>query len=147
MSFALKWVPHGSPEYLQTVELRLHVLRRPLGLDLTAGDLARETDHFHLAAYLADDLVGCLILVPLEGGEIKMRQVAVDPEWQGGRIGSEMVKEAECFAREQGFKLMTLHARLNVVPFYSRLGYDTEGEVFEEVTIPHQHMLKRLTPN
>lgn len=147
MSFALKWVPHGSPEYMQAVALRLHVLREPLGLNFSPEELAREADHFHLTAYLAESLVGCLVLVPLEAGEIKMRQVAVAPDWQGGRVGSEMVKEAERFARERGFKLMTLHARQNVVPFYSRLGYTTEGDVFEEVTIPHQKMLKRLTPN
>ena len=39
---------------------------------------------------------------------------------------------------------MTMHARETAVPFYERLGYATVGARFEEVTIPHFKMEKRL---
>ena len=39
---------------------------------------------------------------------------------------------------------MVLHARQTAVPFYERLGYETYGEPFVEVTIPHIAMRMAL---
>ena len=39
---------------------------------------------------------------------------------------------------------MVLNARTSAVPFYERLGYETRGEPFVEVTVPHLAMAKRL---
>jgi hypothetical protein len=39
---------------------------------------------------------------------------------------------------------MILHARETAVPFYERLRYSPVGDVFQEVTLPHRLMEKRL---
>ncbi|MBL8061033.1 MAG: GNAT family N-acetyltransferase [Chthonomonas sp.] len=143
MDFELKWVSHGSAEYDQTVALRRRVLREPLGLEFTLDELSAESDQHHLGAYLAGHLVGCLILSPTEGA-MKMRQVAVDPDWHGSGFGGELVRESEAFARSQGANEMVLHARSHVIAFYERLGYAALGDEFEEVGIPHRFMRKSL---
>src|SRR5690348_3196872 len=102
---------HGSAEYEATVSLRRRVLREPLGLDFTRAELAAEAADYHLVANEDGALAACLILVPLESGAIKMRQVAVEPALQGRGIGRELVRFAEDFARERGFTRMTLNAR------------------------------------
>ena len=47
---ALKIIDHGSPEYQKMVELRLQLLRKPLGLDFTAEEFEKEK---------VDILLGC----------------------------------------------------------------------------------------
>jgi len=137
-------VAHQSALYRECVALRLAVLRTPLGLSFTEEELAQERTNIHLACHEGAALVGCLVLVPLADGLIKMRQVAVSPEAQGRGIGRSLVDFSEELSRGRGFTRMTLHARTTAVPFYERLGYKTMGEEFEEVTVPHWAMQKRL---
>jgi predicted GNAT family N-acyltransferase len=37
-----------------------------------------------------------------------------------------------------------MHARIGAEGFYARLGYKPEGPIFEENTVPHVKMTKRL---
>ncbi len=139
-------IEHGSPAYEETVALRNDVLRKPLGLGFTPEQLGAEGSDIHVACYDDGRLVGCLILTPLDGEEVKMRQVAVAEGVQGKGIGTEMVLFSERLASGRGFRRMVLNARETAVPFYERLGYRREGERFEEVTIPHWKMGKSMAP-
>ena len=138
-------IEFATPEYDEAVRLRYEVLRRPLGLDFTPEQLAAEYDDVHLAGFDGmGRLIGYLCLTPLNNGAVKMRQVAVAPEWQGKGVGKKLVAASEELAKHLNFKRMTMHARETAVPFYLRLGYQTVGEQFEEVTIPHFKMEKKL---
>ena len=140
----IREVAHDSPEYWATVELRDSVLRRPLGLQFSIEELKAEKDSRHVACYRGDRLVGCLVLRPSAGGDVRMRQVAVVPELQGQGIGRAMVEYSEALAQTIGFTRMILHARETAVDFYEKLGYAKVGERFVEVTIPHWAMEKRV---
>jgi predicted GNAT family N-acyltransferase len=140
----LRWAAHGSPEYRRLVELRRRVLRLPLGLDFTPGQLAGEVEDLHLGAWEGDRLLGCLLLTDHGGGIVQMRQVCVEPALQGTGVGAALVAESEAEARQRGFTRMMLHARDTAVGFYLRLGYRAVGAPFEEVSIPHQEMEKAL---
>lgn len=137
-------VVHGSMEYALTVALRERILRAPLGLAFTAAELAAEAGQWHLALWQEERLLACLVLVPLPDGEVKMRQVAVEPARQGRGLGRRLVEEAERLAKARGCTLMTLHARATAIAFYLRLGYELVGEPFVEVTLPHRAMRKGL---
>jgi predicted GNAT family N-acyltransferase len=143
-SLEFKVAEFGSPEHLATIELRKRILRWPLGLDFTAEQLAAETNESHLIAMQGNELVACLVLTAQSRDTIKMRQVAVEPAWQGKGVGSKLVLYSEQVAKQQGFSRMILHARDTAVPFYLRLDYRVEGEPFEEVSIPHNRMAKQL---
>ena len=140
----IREVEHGSPAYWATVDLRDSILRKPLGLHFSDEELKAEEDSRHVACYRGDKLVGCLVLRPSSGGDVQMRQLAVAAELQGQRIGTALVRFAEALAREIGYRRMVLHARETAVTFYEKQGYSTIGEGFEEVTIPHWAMEKRL---
>jgi GNAT superfamily N-acetyltransferase len=73
-----------------------------------------------------------------------MRQVAVLPTLQGKGIGKILVQQTEQWARYNGWRTILLHARLTAVPFYEKLEYEIEGDVFEEVSVPHFKMKKKL---
>jgi predicted GNAT family N-acyltransferase len=51
---------------------------------------------------------------------------------------------AETLARDQGYKLLTMHARKDAQGFYEKMGYEPSGGEFSEITIPHLIMQKKL---
>jgi ribosomal protein S18 acetylase RimI-like enzyme len=140
----IREIAHGSAAYWATVELRDSILRKPLGLQFSPEELGTEKEFHHLACYRGDRLVGCLVLQPLEDGDVRMKQVAVVVDFQGQGIGTALVEYAEGLARRLGFRRMVLHARETAVLFYERLGYSRFGDRFAEVTIPHWAMEKPL---
>ncbi len=144
MTLRLRWIEHLSPAYALSVALRRDVLRKPLGLEFTEAQLAAESASFHLAAWGEDVLLGTLLLTPLDGGSIQMRQVAVDERKQGLGIGRLLVAESEAEAARRGFHRIMLHARDSAVGFYTKLGYWPVGDEFVEVGVKHQEMEKRL---
>jgi predicted GNAT family N-acyltransferase len=129
------------------VALRSAILRKPIGLEFTEAQLASESTSFHLTAWEADVLYGTLLLTPMQGTTVQMRQVAVDDQKQGLGIGRLMVVESEAEALRRGFTRMMLHARDTAVPFYEKLGYERVGAEFIEVGIRHQEMGKQLSPS
>ncbi len=137
-------IEHGSEAYEQSLALRDEVLRKPLGLQFSDEELAREAEYHHLVCVEDGKVLGCVVLVPLENKTIRMRQVVVEPHFQSQGIGRALVKIAEAFAREQDYKTMTLNARDTAKSFYDKLDYQTIGEPFVEVTVLHWHMQKTL---
>jgi GNAT superfamily N-acetyltransferase len=135
----------GSSDYRAAVYLREAVLRRPLGLTLKPDDFAGEENSFHLGCFAGEALVGTLILFPLDTRVLKMRQVAVAPQWQGRGVGTKLVAFAESFAAARGFTTIIAHARDTARSFYRQLGYREEGELFPEQGIPHIAIRKLLT--
>jgi ribosomal protein S18 acetylase RimI-like enzyme len=141
---ALKIIDHGTPEYQQMVQLRDDILRKPLGLKFAPDELESEKDNLLMAAYEDDEMLGCCMLVE-EGKEtVRLRQMAVINDLQGKGIGRALMTFAENLARDRGYKRITMHARDNAIGFYEKMGYRKVGEAFEELTIPHYVMEKKL---
>jgi GNAT superfamily N-acetyltransferase len=133
-----------SAEYRAAVRLRAAVLREPLGVEFTAEEIAAEPQCRHFAACEGQDVVATLLLLPLDAATAKMRQVAVRPDRQRGGVGAALVRFAEEWAREHGYREIVAHARETAVSFYERLGYQAEAETFLETTIPHRFVRKCL---
>ncbi|ESQ84989.1 GNAT family N-acetyltransferase [Asticcacaulis benevestitus] len=144
MSVTIRHIAHASHDYAMAVNLRRAVLRTPLGLDFTSAQLAAETTDTHLAAFEGEDLVATVVLSPYDDTTLKLRQMAVDDSQRGAGIGRHLLAAAEAFAKTQGKTRIILAARVTAQAFYTANGYVAEGEVFEEVTIPHITMCKTL---
>lgn len=142
MEIEIKQIAFGGDEQKKEIELRHKILRQPLGLYYTQEQLSAEKDEFHFAAFDGDKLVGCLLMKAIDKDEIKMRQVAVDEDYQGKGVGKALVLCSEKFASENGFSLITLHARKTAVLFYEKIGYKIVGDEFTEVTLSHFKMKK-----
>ena len=131
--------------YQQALVLRNQILRLPLGLDLQLEDLTEEVSQWHFGLWRGPNLVASVTIKPLRDGRVKLRQMCVSPDEQGNGLGSLLVKKVEEELVKHGITEIELAARATVVPFYQRLGYESIGPLFTEVTIAHQTMIKQLT--
>jgi predicted GNAT family N-acyltransferase len=141
---ALKIIDHGSKEYRQMVQLRIDVLRKPLGLSFTEDELSKEKSHILIGAFEEEKMLGCCMLIKLEDGSVRLRQMAVLNNLQGKGIGRALTQFAENIARDIGYKKITMHARKPVTGFFEKLGYRVSSDEFLEITIPHYEMEKML---
>jgi len=136
--------PLGSDLYAQALRLREAILRKPLGLTVTEEELADDAMRQHFCAVSCGAVVGTVSLRPLDETTLHLKQMAVAEARRRERVGARLLAHAETWAAEAGFRLMVLHARIGAEGFYLRLGYAQEGEPFDENTIPHVKMTKRL---
>jgi N-acetylglutamate synthase-like GNAT family acetyltransferase len=141
---ALKQIDHGTNEYLQMVNLRDIVLRRPLGLTFSHDELLAEKDEILIACIDDGEMLGCCMLVKMDNETVRLRQMAVAPNLHGKGIGASIINFAENLARDKGFKKMTMHARDTAIGFYNKFGYALKGKQFIEVNVPHHVMEKQL---
>ena len=141
---ALKEIIYESPEYDQMIQLRLDVLRKPLGLSFSLDELKKEKDDILLGAFEEDNILACCVLTPDGSSCVQLKQMAVQNNLQGKGVGATLLRFAENVARDRGYTYMTMHARDSAVSFYEKHGYETEGDAFFEVTIPHYKMVKKI---
>jgi predicted GNAT family N-acyltransferase len=142
---ALKIIDHGSPEYRLMVDLRREILRKPLGLTYSPEDLDKEKNDILLGAFDDDQILACCILTREDASTCRLRQMAVMNNQQGKGIGAQLMNFAEIVARDKGYRTMSMHARKSARGFYEKLGYAVTSDEFQEVTIPHYVMQKRLS--
>ena len=126
------------------VNLRLEILRKPLGLSFDPKELEKEKEDVLMGAFEDDRLLGCCLLTRQDQHTMRLRQMAVPNSMQGKGIGRALMIFAENIARDLGYRKLCMHARKTALGFYEKLGYSTAGEEFTEVTIPHYIMEKVL---
>lgn len=139
-------VDFGSSRYDELVELRYKVLLEPLGLKFLDSFRDKEIAYLHVGCVesIDDKLVGGLILAPVDDENIRLMQVAVSPKCQGQGVGRALVEYAQNRAKDAGFSKIVMHAMLSVVAFYEKMGYEQEGNLFEEQGITFAKMVKKL---
>ena len=75
-------------------------------------------------------------LYALDECRVMLGRIVVLPEYRHQGIGTQVVAEAEDWAREMGFSRAVLESRDNKIPFYQSMGYvldigqKIEGETF-----------------
>jgi predicted N-acetyltransferase YhbS len=136
--------PFGSDLYRTALALREAILRTPLGLSLTQDELADDARRRHFCATSRQAVVGSVSMKPLDGETVQLRQMAVRTDRRLEGIGTRLLACGEAWAKSQGYRTIVLNARLGSDGFYASLGYRAEGAPFEENTVPHIRMTKRL---
>lgn len=131
----------ATPTYAEAIALRDLVLRKPLGRTIADDDLQPEHEQYHFGAFHQGALVGTATLQQSGPGKLKMRQVAVLPQWQGRAVGRALVQACEAFAKTRHANRLYCHARCEAQQFYLACQWTIEGEVFTEVGIPHVLMV------
>jgi N-acetylglutamate synthase-like GNAT family acetyltransferase len=153
--FRIKKIDTQSPLYPQECDLRESVLLRPIGYDMSRfrseyPEMEDELEHFVAVVDHPSGtrVVGCAVLrgnYP-EDGSGKVMQVAVDPQRQGEGIGRHLIIaiESHGFGR-LGLDRLFCHAQLSAIPFYERLGWTVDSDVFTEAGIEHRKLSIRNT--
>ena len=141
---AFRIIEHGTKEYQQMIDLRDHVLRKPLGLSFSREDLEKEKEDILIGCFDDDKLEACCLLTKVDPKTVRLRQMAVLSGLQGKGVGRILMQFAENIARDRGYRKLLMHARKTALGFYEKLGYRVNGDEFVEVTIPHFVMEKDL---
>ncbi|HLK58532.1 MAG TPA: GNAT family N-acetyltransferase [Chthonomonadaceae bacterium] len=107
--------------------------------DLTAAHfLVREATHTKDTG----EIIATARLVDKGAGLGKIGRVAVLREHRGEGLGALLMRYVEEAARTQGFLQLILEAQLHAIPFYAKLGYVAEGDVYLDAGIEHRLMRK-----
>jgi predicted GNAT family N-acyltransferase len=133
-----------SELYDQEIELRLELLRVPLGLTFSAEELQLESAELHFGMLDGGRLIACAVIVPLSIALAKLRQMAVATAYQRKGIGASLIGNIELALQDRQFEKIELHARDNACGFYEQLGYRKQGPQFIEVSLPHWKMTKSI---
>jgi len=99
-----------------------------------------DTVSVHALATLNREPVGTGRLNP--GG--KIGRIAVKAGLRGRGIGTLILRQLLHEAYHRGIREPYLHAQVQAVPFYERLGFRIEGDVFDEAGIFHVRMKHAL---
>lgn len=138
-------VPCPSPAYRRLRALREALLRRPLGLRLSAADRKGERRQRHCLLLDADDrILAGVVLRPVGPAAVQLRQMFVLPGHRGRGHGRRLLAGVEAVLARDGLLRIHLHARHDAVGFYRRCGYAPDGSPFRALGIDHQRMSKRL---
>lgn len=74
--------------------------------------------------------VGTLRFYELDAETVMVGRVVVLPEYRGTGLGRRLLREAEAWIRELGYKTVEIESRTVAVAFYEKLGYSVvDGHV------------------
>lgn len=133
-----------SEERADAFAVRERVFVDEQGVPMDRERDGRDGAAVHFVAYAGGDAVGAARLRREDRTTGKVERVAVRADYRGEGWGRRLMAAVEAEARDRGLTELTMHAQSDVVEFYRRLGYETEGEEFEEAGIPHRAMRKSL---
>ncbi|MEM0896637.1 MAG: GNAT family N-acetyltransferase [Verrucomicrobiota bacterium] len=138
--FAIRAVEFGGPSYEKAWRLREEVLRKPLGLRFDLKTRESDRRKQHCVVEFDEEVIATATVWMLEEGAAKAGSVAVNEEWRGKGVGSELMNFAARVASDLGADNLLLDARVGVLGFYRKLGFRVIGKEFEKVGIPHRRV-------
>jgi hypothetical protein len=71
-------------------------------------------------------------------------RMAVLQSARGSGVGTAVLRALMEAARTRGHREVVLSAQTHAVPFYARIGFAAEGEVYDDAGIPHIDMRRAL---
>lgn len=128
----------------QIYRVRYQVFQIEQGVDPSLEFDGRDENALHILASIHGKPVGTARIRFLNAHLAKVERVAVLPEVRGLGIGRKIMEEILTLLTEKQIEEVQIHAQEQVRAFYTRLGFEPEGEIFEEADIPHVKMKKLL---
>jgi YbgC/YbaW family acyl-CoA thioester hydrolase len=83
-------------------------------------------------------------LLPPRDGVATIGRMAVLQVLRGCGFGEQVLRTLAAQAQRRGDRAITLHAQRTARSFYARLGFEAQGEPYEEAGIPHITMTSAL---
>ena len=116
--------------------IRREVFVREQGIPESAEWDPEDATSVHVLATLNRDPVGTGRL----NRAGKIGRIAVLAGLRGRGIGTQILRRLLDEARRLGIREPCLHAQVQAVPFYEKLGFARKGGEFDEAGIPHVRM-------
>nr|WP_315791926.1 GNAT family N-acetyltransferase [Fischerella sp. JS2] len=137
-------VAHIPEELMEIEKIRRVVFQEGQGVeqDLDFDGLDEICDQ--LIAHLNGECVGTARIRYLDDQTAKIERLAVLEMARGQGIGQKITKEALEVIASKNIPEVVINAQEYVKGLYQKLGFQQEGEVFEEAGIRHVKMRKSL---
>ncbi|HUW80374.1 MAG TPA: GNAT family N-acetyltransferase [Acidocella sp.] len=138
---AIRQIAFHEADFALCFDIRLIVFVAEQNVPLEEERDEHEMDGLHFLAEIDGKPVGTARALR-KGDFVKITRLAVLREARGQGIGEALMRHIEAFVPARRF---ALDAQIQALPFYARLGYIAQGEVFMDAGIPHQRMTKEYT--
>lgn len=145
MEIEILKINYGTKEYLDTLDLRNEVFRKPWGLDIKDDNLEEDKDMEMYGLYLENNkLIGTVFLLHKDQETAQIKTLALLENFRGIGLGKYLMDFIENEAKEKGYQKSILMGRVSAKEFYNKLGYKAISKAFDYKTIPHLYMEKKL---
>lgn len=124
--------------------VRTQVFQEEQGIDRNLDFDGRDNVSTHIVVYKDGTPVGTGRIRKIDDNKVKIERVSVLSEMRGQGIGKLIMKKIDEYISDSQIPEATLDAQFHAKGFYESLGYQQEGDVFEEVGIPHVIMTKKF---
>ena len=131
------WKEAQADAFLVRQEVFIHEQGVPAELELDEYDPLAT----HALAYLDGHCIGTGRLVDLGGGQAQIGRMAVLSTYRNQGVGKQILEKLIDLAKSQGSESIVLHAQVTAIPFYEKLGFQTQGPIYDEAGIPHRNMI------
>ncbi|HEY9616654.1 MAG TPA: GNAT family N-acetyltransferase [Microcoleaceae cyanobacterium] len=131
-------------DFPQIYQVRQQVFQVEQGVDAALEFDGLDQQAEHLLAIQRGQAIGTARMRYLNPQVVKLERVAVLAAARGQGIGKQLMERALAILNERQVREVRIHAQTAVEAFYAKLGFEPEGEIFEEAGIPHVKMSKHL---
>lgn len=76
-------------------------------------------------------------------GYAKLERICIRKQWRKTGAGKALVTFLIDAAKKRGATAFKMHAQAHLEGFYAGLGFQGEGEIFDEAGIPHRLMIRK----
>lgn len=137
--WSLRKIQASDVDFLLAQQIRKAVFVQEQGVDISDEYDTFEKDSQHYLVSVDSKAVATARWRFTAIG-VKLERFAVLPDYRGEGIGQYLVQQMIEEVRIHS-KPIYLHAQIQVVDFYQKLGFEKEGVLFEEAGIQHFKML------
>lgn len=128
------------PEEAKAIRIEVFVDEQGFTEEFDSADFTA----IHLVGFIDDKAVATSRVIKLNESDFMIGRIAVLKSNRKSGLGAEIVRSAEDVIRERGGRISFIHAQMQAVPFYERIGYTLTGETDVEEGCPHAMMSKQL---
>lgn len=132
----------SSDKISDAESVRVQVFQIEQGIAQELDFDGKDKEATHIVVYHEKKAVGTGRIRNVDTTSVKIERVAVLSEMRGRGIGKIIMSEIDSHLAKSDIARATLDAQLHAKGFYESLGYVQDGEIFEEVGIPHVVMVK-----
>lgn len=126
-------------EFEKALAIRIKVFVEEQNVPLEEEHDAYDETATHFGVFIDQLLVGTGRLV-LQNDTGKIGRIAILPDYRGKGLGSGLIRSIIALGQDRGLEKFVLGAQLQALKFYQNLGFEAEGDVFQDGGLPHKTM-------
>lgn len=139
-----KTITYTDPQFPLSFAIRNAVFVQEQGIPLHLELDSYDPEALHIILFSEKQCIGSVRVCFPSKDQAKIGRLAVLKECRGLKGGKILMEAVDDLCISKGIKSAILHAQVQVVGFYGKLGYSVLGdEAFEEDGVMHRLMEKK----